>query len=306
MKPSTLIHWKSQIEHAIAISHDDPFGSLDLKEVADRLNESPDNFSHKFAALYGEPFAAFNKRRRLEAGAGELRHSSYNIAEIAERCGYTLASFSRGFRELYNESPTAFRNRRFLSNEENTLTRAKIITSPHDDPNSLIFNPDKTIDLKLPESTLYYNILPGQNDPIQELMYFHSLYHQQHMGIKDSLIINESMVVLGTLDVVPVTPYHRMKMYLGILVPKLPIYNAAHLQIQRHFQPHFRLYTKSIAGGNYKKLIMPMSYAKAGLPMYQFINNSCREGYFKMSNNHFFISLLSDNCCEVYIPWLKI
>lgn len=306
MKPSTLIHWKHQIEHAIAISHDDPYGSLDLRKVANMLNESPDNFSHKFAEIYGETFIAFNKRRRLEAGAGELRHSGYSIADIAERCGYTLSSFSRGFRELYGESPTSFRDRRFLDNEDNTLTRTKIITSPRQDPHSLIFNPDRTVDVKLPDFVLYYNILPGQNDPIQELMYFHSLYHQQLQGLRDSLLLFDAMVVLGTLDVVPVTPYHRMKMYLGILVPKLSPYNIAHLQIQRNFQQPFRLYTKQMEGGNFKKLTMPMNYAEAGLPMYQFINNSCREGYFKMRNNHFFISLLGDSACEVYIPWLKL
>ena len=306
MKPSTKLHWKNQVEHSIAIAHDDPYGSMDLKAIAAMLNESPDNFSHKFAAIYGETFVAYNKRRRIESGAGELRHSGYSIADIAERCGYTLSSFSRAFRDLYNESPTSFRDKRFLTNEENTMTRTKIITSPHHDPHRLIFTPDKTVDTKLPDSVLYYNILPSQSDPIQELIYFHNLYHEQLQGIRSSLFINDAKVILGTLDVVPVTPYQRMKMYLGILVPKLSPFSMAHLQIQRNFQQHFRLYTKNMAGGNFKKLVLPMSYAEAGLPMYQFINNSCREGYFKMSSNHFFISLLTATSCEVFIPWLKM
>ncbi|MGF6844905.1 hypothetical protein QFZ51_000140 [Chitinophaga sp. W3I9] len=48
-----------------------------------------------------------------------------------------------------------------------------------------------------------------------------------------------------------------------------------------------------------------MSFAAAGLPMYEFINNSCRAGYFKMSGNHFFISLTGENESEIYIPWQK-
>ncbi|RFS20720.1 AraC family transcriptional regulator [Chitinophaga silvatica] len=306
MKPSTLIHWKSQIELAIAITHDDPYGSLNLKKVAALLNEAEDNFGHKFSLFQGESFTTYNRRRRVEAAAGELRHSGYTITDIADRWGYTKASFTRAFRDLYNETPSSFRDKKYIWNEEHTLYRTQIITSPHQHYlNSMIFNPDNTIDIQLPHSVLYYNILPGEGDPIKELMHYYKMYQQQHQGIKDTLMLDGTKVILGTLDVVPVTPYHKMKMYIGIMVPKLYLYDATHIQIQRSFQDHFRLHTKHMTGGHFKKMKVPMSYSQAGLPMYQFINNSCREGIFKMSSNHFFMSAFTENSCEVYIPWLK-
>ncbi|PSL48807.1 AraC-like DNA-binding protein [Chitinophaga niastensis] len=111
MKLSTINHWEKKIQLDISLSHDDPFGQRDLKTVAALLQESTDNFSHKFVDMCGESYMHFAKRRRLEAGAGYLRHSDYSIRTISELCGYTNAGFSKAFRELFNDSPTSFRNR---------------------------------------------------------------------------------------------------------------------------------------------------------------------------------------------------
>ncbi|MGO4292870.1 helix-turn-helix transcriptional regulator [Chitinophaga sp. RAB17] len=305
MKTSTINHWEKKIQLAIALSHDDPYGERDLKTVASMLGESLDNFSHKFVEIYGESYIHFTKRRRLEAGAGYLRHSDFGIGQISEMCGYTHSSFTKAFRELYNEAPISFRDRLYLPNEEHTLARTKIATTPHDDPHSLIFTPDRTEDARLPEYVLYYNILPRNNDPVRSMVEYMSIYQQQLHAIKTSLMLPGAMVITGTLDVVPVTNYAKMMMYVGIMVPVLKAYDMAHLQIRMSFQEPFGLFTKYVPGGYYKKLPVPMSFVAAGLPMYEFINGSCRAGYFKMSGNHFFISLTGADNCEIFIPWQR-
>ncbi|HEY9261037.1 helix-turn-helix transcriptional regulator [Chitinophaga sp.] len=305
MKTSTINHWEKKIQHAIALSHDDPYGDRDVKTVAAMIGESPDNFSHKFVQMYGESYIHFTKRRRREAGAGYLRHSDFGIGEISEMCGYTHSSFTKAFRELYNEAPINFRDRLYLPNEEHTLARTKIATTPHDDPHSLIFSPDKTEDVRLPEYRLYYTILPRNDDPVRSMVAYMSMYQQQLHAIRTSLELPGAMVITGTLDVVPVTNYAKMMMYVGILVPVLKAYEVAHLHIGRSFREPFGLFTKRVPGGYYKKLPVPMSFVAAGLPMYEFINRSCRAGYFKMSGNHFFISLTGETDCEIFIPWQR-
>lgn len=305
MKISTINHWEKKIQLAISLSHDDPYGEMDLRTVAAMLSESVDNFSHKFAEIYGESYIHFTKRRRLEAGAGYLRHSDFSIGQISEMCGYTHSSFTKAFRELYNEAPISFRDKLYLPNEEHTLARTKIASTPHDDPHSLIFSPDRTEDIRLPEYVLYYNILPRNNDPVRSMVEYMSIYQQQLYAIKTSLSLPGAMVITGTLDVVPVTHYAKMMMYVGIMVPVLKAYDMAHLQIRITFQEAFGLFTKRIPSGYYKKLPVPMSFVAAGLPMYEFINGSCRAGYFKMSGNHFFISLTGADKCDIFIPWQK-
>ncbi|MBS0028697.1 helix-turn-helix transcriptional regulator [Chitinophaga sp. 22321] len=305
MKTSTINHWEKKIQLAISLSHNDPHGERDLRTVAAMISESVDNFSHKFVEIYGESYIHFTKRRRLEAGAGYLRHSDFSIGQISEMCGYTHSSFTKAFRELYNEAPVSFRDRLYLPNEEHTLARTKIATTPHDDPQRLIFSPDRTEEMRLPDYVLYYNILPRNNDPVRSMVEYMSIYQQQLHAIKASMLLPGAMIITGTLDVVPVTNYAKMMMYVGIMVPVLKVYDIAHLQIRLAFQDAFGLFTKNVPGGYYKKLPVPMSFVAAGLPMYEFINSSCRAGHFKMSGNHFFISLTGENECEIFIPWQK-
>ncbi|NLR61984.1 helix-turn-helix transcriptional regulator [Chitinophaga polysaccharea] len=305
MKTSTITHWEKKIEHAIALSHDDPYGERDVRTVAAMIAESYDNFSHKFVEMYGESYVHFAKRRRLEAGAGYLPHSDFSVKQVAEMCGYTHSSFTRGFRELYNESPVSFRDRLYLPNEAHTLAETSKATTPHNDPQHLIFSTDRTLNVGLPDYILYYNILPQNNNPVKSMVEYMDRYQQQLHTINAVLQLSGAMVITGTLDVVPVTSYSKMMMYAGILVPQESVYDRAHRQIQLTFQESHGLYTKMIPGGSYKKLPVPMSFVAAGLPMYQFINTSCRSGYFKMSGNHFFISLTGIDHCEIFIPWQK-
>jgi len=303
MKISTIDYWEKTIQLAISLSHDDPYGERSLKTVAAMIGSSVDNFSHKFAQVYGMSYKRYTKRRRLEAGAGYLRHSDYNVGQISEMCGYTQSSFTKAFREVYNQAPMTFRDQLYLPNEIHTLERTKIASNPHDDPHHLIFTMDRTVDVRLPDYRLYYNILPRNNDPVRSMVEYMSKYQQQLYDIKACLFLPGTKIITGTLDVVPVTAYARMLMYVGILVPLQPGYEMAHQLIRNTFQEPFGLFTKQVPGGHYKMLPVPMSFAAAGLPMYEFINQSCRAGYFKMSGNHFFISLTGINDSEIYIPW---
>ncbi|MGF6927210.1 AraC-like DNA-binding protein [Chitinophaga sp. W2I13] len=305
MKTSTFNHWEKKIQQAIALSHDDPQGDRGLKEVAALISESVGNFSHKFVEMYGMSYIHFTKLRRLEAGAGYLRHSDYSVGMISELCGYTQSSFTKAFREFFDEAPISFRNRLYLINEKNTLARTKIASTPHDDPQHVIFTPDRTEDIKLQDYQLYYNILPRTGDPVKTMVDYLGNYQKQLYAIKTSLELPGAMIITGTLDIVPVTDYSRMLMYVGIMIPLQNEYDKAHNQVRSSFQEPFSLFTKRVPAGNYKKLPVPMSFAAAGLPMYEFINNSCRAGYFKMSGNHFFISLTGENESEIYIPWQK-
>ncbi|CAL1520614.1 helix-turn-helix transcriptional regulator [Chitinophaga sp. MM2321] len=305
MKPSTILNWERNIQQAISLAHNDPLGNIDLKKVADKLCVSADILSHKFTEICQEPYIRFVNRSRLEAGAGLLRHSGFSIREISERCGYTNSSFTKAFRARFDASPTSFRDMLLLPNEIATLERTKIITSPYDRHMADIFTTDRTEDTRLPNYTLYYNILPRSDDPVRNMVVYMATYSQQLRAITASIATHEAMVITGTLDVVPVTTYGRMMMYVGLLLPNTPQNNMAHLSIQLSFQEAFGLVTRQIPGGHYKKLSVPMSFVAAGLPMYEFINNSCRASHFKMSGNHFFISLTGINECDIFIPWQK-
>lgn len=233
MKISTIDYWEKTIQLAISLSHDDPHGERSLKTVAAMIGSSVDNFSHKFAQVYGMSYKHYTKRRRLEAGAGYLRHSDFNVGQISEMCGYTQSSFTKAFREVYNQAPMSFRDQLYLPNEIHTLERTKIASNPHDDPHHLIFTPDRTEDVRLPEYRLYYNILPRNNDPVRSMVEYASKYQQQLYIIKAGLGLSDTMIITGTLDVVPVTAYSRMLMYAGIIVPLERGYEMAHQQIQR-------------------------------------------------------------------------
>ncbi|HVI45485.1 MAG TPA: AraC family transcriptional regulator [Chitinophaga sp.] len=305
MKSTTIQLWNRKIQEAVAIAHDAPFNDIDLKKVADQLCVSVDIFSHKFTELHGESYKQFVKRSRLEAGAGYLRHSDYSISQISELCGYTNSSFSKAFRAMFHNSPVAFRDIPILHNEVHTLERTNIITAAHQKNMENIFTVDRTENVRLPNYALYYNILPSSNDPVHSLVAYMTTYTYQLQAIKASVPMSGAMIITGTLDVVPVTNYSRMMMYVGLLLPNTTDNDIAHLHIKLAFQEPFGLLTRRIPGGDYKKLPVPMSFAAAGLPMYQFINNNCRAGHFKMSSNHFFISLTGMNDCEIYIPWMK-
>ncbi len=305
MKTTTLEHWEWKVQLAIAYARNNPLLEISLQKVADMLAVSKDNFSHKFSKLMkGEPYGRYVKRTRLEAGVGYLRHSNFSITDISEMCRYTGESFAKAIRGWFNTSPSGLRNREFMPAELHTLEQTRIATaSLLDYPE--YFHMDNTIDIRLPDCTLYYNILPSGNDPVKGMVASMARYSQQLRELTIELAMDSPRIITGTLDVVPVTTYGRMMMYVGLLLPNTPANDMAHYQIIRKYQEAYRLADIQIGEGHYKKLEIPLSFAEAGLPMYKFINNSCRKGYFKMRTNHFFIALPEPRLSEIYIPWQK-
>ncbi|SEW57268.1 helix-turn-helix transcriptional regulator [Chitinophaga arvensicola] len=277
----------------------DPFS---IKDVSERLGISYSYFYHNFAFHMGEPFWHYVKRHRLELAAGLLRHSGYNIGEIGEHCGYaTTAAFSKAFKQHFKESPKDFRRILILPNEKRTLQITETITAAiGSEAFHGLFNYDRCEKIKLPDSILYYSFISRGQNPVAEMIARMNFYQGLFKKMQTLYDVPQSRIITGTLDAVPVTDYEKLSMFAGLLVPTTAI--AAHIQLQHN---HGYLMTKRISGGYYLKLPVPMDFATAGIPMYNFISMNCKEGIFKMSGNHFFISLDTSKYSEIYIPLLK-
>jgi AraC-like DNA-binding protein len=277
----------------------DPFN---IKDVSERLGISYSYFYHNFAACMGEPFWHYVKRHRLELAAGLLRHSGYNISEIGEHCGYaTTAAFSKAFKQHFKESPKDFRRIIILPNEKRTLQITETITAAiGSEAFNGLFNYERCEKVRLPDSILYYSFISHGKDPIGEMIARMTHYYALFNKLVTLYDLPQSRIITGTLDAVPVTDYEKLSMYAGILIPSSA--TAAHQQLEQHFSYLMR---KRITGGNYLKLPVPMDFATAGIPMYNFISRNCKEGIFKMSGNHFFISLNGPDYSEIFIPLLK-
>ncbi len=304
MKTTTREHWEWKVQLAIAYAHNNSLIDISLKAVADMLSVSKDIFSHKFSSVKGEPYGRYVKRTRLEAGVGYLRHSNFSISDISELCRYTGESFAKAIRGWFNTSPSELRNQDFMPAERHTLEQTRIATASRQDYPEY-FNMDNTVDCKLPGCTLYYNILPSGNDPVKGMVASMARYSRQLRDLTTELAMEDARIITGTLDVVPVTTYDRMMMYVGLLLPNTPANMMAHYQLVTRYQEAYRLASRQIDEGHYKKLKVPLSFADAGLPMYKFINTNCRLGHFYMRTNHFFISLPEPAVSEIYIPWQK-
>ncbi|NIG51969.1 helix-turn-helix transcriptional regulator [Chitinophaga sp. Cy-1792] len=303
MKASTLLHWRGLVESAIAITDNNMSLDLSITDVATQLSVDAQTLGRRFEDLKQESFKQFTRRRKIENAGGLLRHSSFSISQIAELCGYTNSALSKAFSQDLHISPTAYRDQPYLDNEDETLYRTKIITSAAHEMMPDIFSLDNTVEIKMPDATLYYAMLPSQNDPIRNMVAVMEHYIQEFTIIKSTVFLKDAKIITGTLDAVPVTVYHKMMMYVGLLVPNGPGYEKVHRQMP--FLGHYecQLHTKQIAANSYKHLKVNMGFADAGLPMYNFINHNCRVGNFKMNSNQFFISLTGRSTCEVFIPW---
>ncbi|NML35698.1 helix-turn-helix transcriptional regulator [Chitinophaga sp. G-6-1-13] len=304
MKTTTREHWEWKVQLAIAYAHNNSLIDISLKAVADMLSVSKDIFSHKFSSLKGEPYARYVKRTRLEAGVGYLRHSNFSINEISEKCRYSGESFAKAIRSWFNISPSGLRNQDYMPAERHTLEQTRIATASQQDFPEY-FNMENTVDCRLPDCTLYYNILPSGNDPVKGMVASMARYSRQLRDLTTELAMEDAHIITGTLDVVPVTTYDRMMMYVGLLLPNTPANTMAHYQLITQYKERYRLVDRQIGEGHYKKLEVPLSFAEAGLPMYKFINANCRQGHFYMRTNHFFISLPEPSVSEIYIPWQK-
>ncbi|MFB6456974.1 helix-turn-helix transcriptional regulator [Chitinophaga sp. Hz27] len=277
----------------------EPFG---IKDVSERLGISYSYFYHNFVAVMGEPFWHYVKRHRLELAAGLLRHSGYNISEISEMCGYaTTAALSKAFKQHFSVSPMQFKKIAVLPNEKRTLEITEAITHvTGNTPLSSFFTYDRCEKITLPETILYYSLISRGSDPIGAMVSRMTYYLNLFQKTRTLYDLQDSRIITGTLDSIPVTDYEKLSMYAGLAIPASAI--KAHSQLNITF-PYF-LY-KRIPGGSYLKLPLPMDFATAGIPMYEFITRCCMEGIFKMSGNHFFISLSPTNYCEIYIPLLR-
>lgn len=277
----------------------DPFN---IKDVSERLGISYSYFYHNFADQMGEPFWHYVKRHRLELAAGLLRHSGYNISEISDYCGYsTTAAFSKAFKLHFKESPKDFRRIIILPNEKRTLQITEgITTALGSEVFRGLFNYDRCEKVKLPDHVLYYSLISRGKDPVTEMIARMTQHYNLFKKMQTLYDLPQSRIITGTLDAVPVTDYENLSMFAGILIPVTA--TSAHQQLQ-YTVPS--LMTKRVTGGNYLKLPVPMDFATAGVPMYNFISMNCKEGIFKMSGNHFFISLNGPSYSEIFIPLLK-
>jgi AraC-like DNA-binding protein len=94
-------------------------GPINLKQIAEIVHSSYDNFQHCFSSDYGESPWSYVKRMRLEQAAGLLRHSGNSISNIGEMVGYgTKSSFCKAFTGYFDLSPRSFRNLKYLPVDE--------------------------------------------------------------------------------------------------------------------------------------------------------------------------------------------
>jgi len=306
MKPKAPT--KDQLEQyalrGMGYADDHVMESFNMKEVSDWLGISYSYFYHIFAEIMGEPYWQYVKRHRLELAAGLLRHSGYNIGEISDLSGYaTMAAFTKAFTNHFGGSPRYFRRIEELPNEKRTLEMTAMITAVHAQQGSTIgnfFSFERAEHVILPDSVMYYTLISYGQDPIAQLVMRMSRYEQRFRKMLDLLDLPQGKIITGTLDAVPVTDYERLSMFAGVCVPVKD--TQANIQLSEQVK---NLIRKRIAGGHYLRLQVPLDFVSAGVPMYDFINRCCREGIYKMSGNHFFMSLTGPNLCEIYIPYMK-
>lgn len=290
---------------ALCYADDHVSESFEMKHVAEWLGISYSYFYHSFTAVTGEPFWQYVKRHRLELSAGLLRHSGYNVSEIGERTGYaTVAAYTKAFTQYFNKSPRAFRKMAILPNEQRTLDLVNTIVHTFDKTGTQLtpyFNYERTEQDHLQDSILFYTLLSRGQDPVAQMIMKMNREEQRLRNIVADMELDNAKIITGTLDAVPVTSYEKMSMYAGILLP------AKEVTTQLiHSAYKECLMSKRIPGGTFIRLPLPLNFATAGIPMYEFIDRYIKEGVFKMSGTHFFISLLSPNECMVYIPHMKL
>jgi AraC-like DNA-binding protein len=289
---------------ALSFADDHLSDSFEMKDVSERLGISYSYFYHSFTTVIGEPYWQYVKRHRLEVSAGLLRHSGYNVSEIADRTGYaTVAAYTKAFTQYFHKSPRSFRKIDTLPNEKRTLEMVDAIVQAFDKKGAQLtplFGFEQTQTDFLPDSTLFYTLLSRGQDPVAQMIMKMNREEQRMRNIIGNLNLPNAKVTTSTLDSVPVTDYERMSMYAGILVPNKDITPALEQSAAAE-----KLMSKRIPGGHYITLPVPTDFATAGIPMYEFIDRYVKEGVFKMSGTHFFISLLAPNSCVIYIPHLK-
>lgn len=289
---------------ALSYADDRMSESFEMKDVSDYLGISYSYFYHSFTTVTGEPYWQYVKRHRLEVSAGLLRHSGYNISEIGDMTGYaTVAAYTKAFTQYFNKSPRSFRKIDTLPNEKRTLEMVNHIVHTFAKQGSLLtplFSFERTESDQLAESTLFYTLLSRGQDPVAQMIMKMNREQTRMREIIHTHQLTNAKVITSTLDSVPVTNYERMSMYAGILIPTKDI-TPQLLQTVLYE----KLMQKRMPGGHYITLPVPTDFATAGIPMYEFIDRYIKEGVFKMSGTHFFISMVGPNESVIYIPHFK-
>lgn len=289
---------------ALCFADDHVSDSFEMKHVSDWLGISYSYFYHSFTQVIGEPYWQYVKRHRLELSAGLLRHSGYNVSEISERTGYaTVAAFTKAFTQYYDKSPRGFRKIPTLPNEQRTLHLVDAIVKAFNkkgDNLTSYFNFERTEKEYLPDSMLYYTVLSRGQDPIAQMIMKMTREEIRLRRILQAQELPQAKVITSTLDSVPVTSYEQMSIFAGIFLPSKDVTSGFMEVVMKE-----NLMAKRIPAGHYIKLPVPIDFAMAGIPMYEFIDRYVKEGVFKMSGNHFFISMVGPNQCEIFIPYMK-
>ena len=83
---------------------------LDLIRLAEVAGLSPRHWHRVFTAAFGEPLAAYIKRKRLQHASFLLANTRESVAAIAVSCGYpNVSSFTRAFGAAYELPPARYR-----------------------------------------------------------------------------------------------------------------------------------------------------------------------------------------------------
>lgn len=99
-----------QVAAALGAIHRSPERSWTNESLAAQAGMSRSRFAARFAALVGEPPAAYLTRWRLERAAALLQEGELGLAEIAGQVGYeSEASFGKAFRRRFGTPPGAYR-----------------------------------------------------------------------------------------------------------------------------------------------------------------------------------------------------
>jgi AraC-like DNA-binding protein len=82
---------------------------INISEIADLVNLSPNSFSRYFSQQTRKSFVQFVNEVRLNHAAKLLQENSKSVAEICFECGFNnLSNFNRQFKSKYKINPLAF------------------------------------------------------------------------------------------------------------------------------------------------------------------------------------------------------
>lgn len=92
-----------------AVSHLD--GRYTIDEISRKFGMSPTVFKSAFREVYGEPYARYLTRTRMERAEALLAEGEL-VFSVAEAVGYESPSkFTAAFKRVFGESPSAYRDR---------------------------------------------------------------------------------------------------------------------------------------------------------------------------------------------------